>query len=99
MISVLLCLTFQIDTPMLASEWKRPGLLTHFTVVRKLDGGIFPMGFNKEVTDRNTKAGSNVLCVESRWKLKYHAFNVSFYSPFLLGKQNKTLWLYALLLS
>lgn len=60
---------FQIDTPMLASEWKRPGTLTHFTVVRKLDGGIFPLGFSKEVTDRNTKAGSNVLCYESRWKL------------------------------
>lgn len=67
--STLCCLTFQIDTPMLASEWKRPGMLTHFTVVRKLDGGIFPLGFSKEVTDRNTKAGSNVLCVESRWKL------------------------------
>jgi len=55
---------------MLSSEWKRPGMLTHFTVIRKLDGNIFPMGFNTEVTDRNIKAGSNVLCVESRWKLK-----------------------------
>jgi len=55
---------------MLASEWKRPGMLTHFTVIRKLDGNIFPMGFNTEVTDRNIKAGSNVLCAESRWKLK-----------------------------
>jgi DNA polymerase alpha subunit A len=54
---------------MLASEWKRPGMLTHFTVIRKLDGNIFPMGFNTEVTDRNVKAGSNVLCVESRWKI------------------------------
>lgn len=57
---------FQIDTPMLASEWKKPGMLSHFTVVRKLEGGIFPMGFNKEATDRNSKAGSNVLCSESR---------------------------------
>ncbi|KAK4262306.1 hypothetical protein QN277_027885 [Acacia crassicarpa] len=63
--SLVCCRRVKIDTPMLASEWKRPGLLTHFTVVRKLDGGIFPLGFNKEVTDRNTKAGSNVLCVES----------------------------------
>lgn len=54
---------------MLASEWKRPGMLSHFTVIRKLDGNIFPLGFSKEVTDRNTKAGSNVLCVESRWEL------------------------------
>lgn len=52
---------------MLASEWKKPGMLSHFTVVRKLDGGIFPMGFNKEATDRNSKAGSNVLCCESRY--------------------------------
>ena len=51
---------------MLASEWKRPGMLSHFTVVRKLDGGIFPMGFTKEAADRNSKAGSNVLSIESR---------------------------------
>lgn len=63
--SVVSCNMVKIDTPMLASEWKRPGMLTHFTVIRKLDGNIFPMGFNTEVTDRNIKAGSNVLCVES----------------------------------
>ncbi|KAL5754943.1 hypothetical protein ACOSP7_023163 [Xanthoceras sorbifolium] len=63
--SVITCHKAKIDTPMLASEWKKPGVLSHFTVVRKLDGGIFPMGFNKEATDRNSKAGSNVLCSES----------------------------------
>ncbi|KAH9711929.1 DNA polymerase alpha catalytic subunit [Citrus sinensis] len=63
--SVVCCHKAKIDTPMLASEWKKPGMLSHFTVVRKLDGGIFPMGFNKEATDRNSKAGSNVLCCES----------------------------------
>ncbi|KAJ6288671.1 hypothetical protein OIU76_024620 [Salix suchowensis] len=63
--SVICCHKAKIDTPMLASEWKNPGMLSHFTVVRKLDGGIFPMGFSKEVTDRNTMAGSNVLAVES----------------------------------
>ncbi|XP_061341474.1 DNA polymerase alpha catalytic subunit [Gastrolobium bilobum] len=63
--SVVCCNMVKIDTPMLASEWKRPGMLTHFSVIRKLDGNIFPMGFSKEVTDRNLKAGSNVLCVES----------------------------------
>lgn len=51
---------------MIASEWKKPGILSHVTVVRKLEGGIFPMGFSKEVADRNTKAGSNVLAFESR---------------------------------
>ncbi|XP_075654619.1 DNA polymerase alpha catalytic subunit [Castanea sativa] len=63
--SVVCCHKAKIDTPMLASEWKRPGMLSHFTVVRKLDGGIFPMGFTKEATDRNSKAGSNVISSES----------------------------------
>ncbi|XVF15540.1 hypothetical protein REPUB_Repub09cG0162700 [Reevesia pubescens] len=63
--SIICCRRAKIDTPMLASEWKKPGLLSHFTVVRKLDGDIFPMGFTKEVTDRNSKAGSNVLVSES----------------------------------
>lgn len=51
---------------MLASEWKKPRMLSHFTVVRKLDGGIFPMGFSKEATEKNSKAGSTVLSFESR---------------------------------
>lgn len=48
------------------SEWKSPGMLSHFTVVRKLDGGIFPMGFTKLAGDKNSKAGSNVLSIEGR---------------------------------
>ncbi|KAF7803369.1 DNA polymerase alpha catalytic subunit [Senna tora] len=60
--SIVCCREVKIDTPTLASEWKRPGMLTHFTVVRELDGG--PLGFEKEVTDRNTRSGSNVLCYE-----------------------------------
>ncbi|XP_062101961.1 DNA polymerase alpha catalytic subunit [Humulus lupulus] len=63
--SVICCNRAKIDSPMLASEWKKPGMLSHFTVVRKLDGGIFPMGFTKEAAERNSKAGSNVLCFES----------------------------------
>lgn len=61
------CVILQIDGPMLATEWKKPGMLRHFTVIRKLDGGIFPMGFAKESTDRNSKAGSNVLICEGKW--------------------------------
>ncbi|KAL6339038.1 hypothetical protein AAG906_024189 [Vitis piasezkii] len=64
--SVICCHKVKIDSPMLPSEWKRPGVLSHFTVVRKLDGGIFPMGFTKEASDRNSKAGANVLCSEIR---------------------------------
>ncbi|XP_059643252.1 DNA polymerase alpha catalytic subunit [Cornus florida] len=63
--SVICCHKAKIDTPTLASEWTRPGNLSHFTVVRKLEGGIFPMGFTKEATDRNSKAGSNVISYES----------------------------------
>ncbi|RXH75354.1 hypothetical protein DVH24_030075 [Malus domestica] len=63
--SVICCHKAKIDTPVLASEWTKPGMLSHFTVVRKLDGGIFPMGFTKEATEKNSKAGSNVLSIES----------------------------------
>ncbi|KAJ4963774.1 hypothetical protein NE237_023713 [Protea cynaroides] len=63
--SVISCCKVKIDVPMIASEWKKPGVLSHFTVVRKLEGGIFPMGFTKEVTDRNAKAGSTVLAFAS----------------------------------
>ncbi|CAA0840971.1 DNA polymerase alpha catalytic subunit [Striga hermonthica] len=64
--SVICCHKAKIDSPMMASEWTRPGMLSHFTVVRKLEGGIFPMGFAKEAAEKNTKAGSNVICYESR---------------------------------
>ncbi|MCL7024541.1 hypothetical protein MKW94_001907 [Papaver nudicaule] len=63
--SLICCRKAKIDTPMLASEWTGPGVLNHFTVVRKLEGGIFPMGFAKEVADRNAKAGSIILAAES----------------------------------
>ncbi|KAK3015454.1 hypothetical protein RJ639_006816 [Escallonia herrerae] len=64
--SVICCHKTKIDTPMLKTEWKRPGMLSHFTVVRKLEGGIFPMGFTKEARDKNSKAGSDVISFESR---------------------------------
>lgn len=57
---------FQIDGPMVPSEWKKRGTLTHFSVVRKLEGGIFPMGLTKEVSDRNLRAGVNTVSLESR---------------------------------
>ncbi|XP_060192416.1 DNA polymerase alpha catalytic subunit isoform X1 [Lycium barbarum] len=63
--SVICCQSAKIDTPMLTSEWTKPGMLSHFTVVRKLEGGIFPMGFTKETAERNAKAGSNVIISES----------------------------------
>ncbi|KAM7510391.1 hypothetical protein LguiB_009266 [Lonicera macranthoides] len=73
--SVICCHRAKIDTPVLASEWTRPGMLSHFTVVRKLDGGIFPMGFSNEVADRNSKAGSNVIIDENRQFLERALLN------------------------
>ncbi|GJV86508.1 DNA polymerase alpha catalytic subunit [Tanacetum coccineum] len=63
--SVVCCHKAKIDTPMLASEWTRSGMLSHFTVVRKLEDGLFPMGFSKEAADKNSKAGSNIISTES----------------------------------
>ncbi|KAK4488380.1 hypothetical protein RD792_004141 [Penstemon davidsonii] len=59
--SVICCHRAKIDTPMLASEWTSPGTLSHFTVLRKLEGGIFPMGFTKEAAEKNAKAGERAL--------------------------------------
>ncbi|XP_058186659.1 DNA polymerase alpha catalytic subunit isoform X1 [Rhododendron vialii] len=63
--SIICCHKAKVDTPTLASEWTRPGMLSHFSVVRKLDGGIFPMGFTKEINDRNSLSGPNVISIES----------------------------------
>lgn len=63
--SVICCHKAKIDGPMSAVECKTPGFLSHFSIVRKLEGGIFPMGFTKETTERNSKAGSNILGFES----------------------------------
>ncbi|CAI9110186.1 OLC1v1010165C1 [Oldenlandia corymbosa var. corymbosa] len=63
--SVICCKKAKIDAPMLASEWTKPGMLNHFTVVRKIEGSIFPMGFTKESAERNAKAGSSVISSES----------------------------------
>jgi DNA polymerase alpha subunit A len=48
------------------TEWNTHDVLSHFSIVRKLDGGIFPVGFSSEVAQLNSKAGSNVLSLESR---------------------------------
>ncbi|CAH9145538.1 unnamed protein product [Cuscuta epithymum] len=62
--SVVCCHKAKIDAPTLISELTKPGMLSHFTVVRKLEGSIYPMGFTKEAADRNAKAGSNVISFE-----------------------------------
>ncbi|KNA17466.1 hypothetical protein SOVF_079750 [Spinacia oleracea] len=61
--SIISCSKAKIDTPMLASEWKRPGVLNHFTIVRKLD--VWPVKFQTKVEEKNTKAGSTILHFET----------------------------------
>ena len=47
--------------PMPLTEWNTHDMLSHFSIVRKLDGGFFPVGFTSEVAQ-----GSNVLSFEGR---------------------------------
>ncbi|EEC71866.1 hypothetical protein OsI_04575 [Oryza sativa Indica Group] len=63
--SVICCHHVKIDSPMRSEDWQKRGMLSHFTVMRKLEGSIFPIGLSKESSDRNQKAGSNVLALES----------------------------------
>uniref|UniRef100_J3L674 DNA polymerase n=2 Tax=Oryza brachyantha TaxID=4533 RepID=J3L674_ORYBR len=63
--SVICCHRVKIDSPMRCEDWQKRGMLSHFTVMRKLEGSIFPIGLSKEAFDRNQKAGSNVLALES----------------------------------
>ncbi|KAL5228947.1 hypothetical protein ABZP36_017212 [Zizania latifolia] len=63
--SVICCHRVKIDGPMCSEDWQKRGMLSHFTVMRKLEGSIFPIGLSKEASDRNHKAGCNVLALES----------------------------------
>uniref|UniRef100_A0A803KSA7 DNA polymerase n=1 Tax=Chenopodium quinoa TaxID=63459 RepID=A0A803KSA7_CHEQI len=86
--SIISCSKAKIDTPMLASEWKRPGVLNHFTVVRKLGGDIWPMKFQKEVAEKNTKAGSTILVLETSERALLSCLMTEMYkldSDFLVG--------------
>lgn len=77
---------------MLASEWTRPEMLSHFTVVRKLEDGLFPMGFNKEAVDKNSKAGSTIISMESRQVVLSNCLFVVF-ENYLLSVQLLTFFL------
>ncbi|CAE6229466.1 unnamed protein product [Arabidopsis arenosa] len=54
----------KIDVPMPGPERKRSGVLSHFTVVRNPEGTSYPIGWKKEVADRNSKNGCSVLSFE-----------------------------------
>nr|VDD25910.1 unnamed protein product [Brassica oleracea] len=62
----LLCFhNAKIDVPMAGPERKRCGILSHFTVVRNPEGTGYPIGWKKEVSDRNSKKGCCVLSFEN----------------------------------
>ncbi|KFK28387.1 hypothetical protein AALP_AA8G508400 [Arabis alpina] len=63
--SVLCFHNAKIDVPMPGPERKKSGILSHFTVVRNPEGTGYPIGWKKEVADRNSKNGCNVLSVEN----------------------------------
>ena len=52
---------------MAGPERKRCGILSHFTVVRNPEGTCYPIGWKKEVADRNSKKGCRVLSFENRY--------------------------------
>ncbi|KAJ0231656.1 DNA-directed DNA polymerase [Hirschfeldia incana] len=62
----LLCFhNAKIDVPMAGPERKRCGVLSNFTVVRNPEGTSYPIGWKKEVADRNSKKGCSVLSFEN----------------------------------
>ncbi|XP_020879146.1 DNA polymerase alpha catalytic subunit [Arabidopsis lyrata subsp. lyrata] len=63
--SVLCFHNAKIDVPMPGPERKRSGVLSHFTVVRNPEGTGYPIGWKKEVADRNSKNGCSVLSFEN----------------------------------
>ncbi|CAA7030946.1 unnamed protein product [Microthlaspi erraticum] len=63
--SVLCFHNTKIDVPMPEPERKRSGVLSHFTVVRNPEGTSYPIGWKKEVADRNSKNGCIVLSFEN----------------------------------
>ncbi|XP_020880937.1 DNA polymerase alpha catalytic subunit [Arabidopsis lyrata subsp. lyrata] len=63
--SVLCFHNAKIEVPMPAPERKRSGILSHFTVVRNPEGTSYPIGWKKEVADRNSKNGCIALSIEN----------------------------------
>ncbi|CAM6100645.1 unnamed protein product [Calypogeia fissa] len=55
----------KVDMPMPLAEWNTHEMLSHFSIVRKLEGGVFPSGFASEVDQINSKMGATVLAYES----------------------------------
>jgi DNA polymerase alpha subunit A len=63
-ISVVYCKRVKVDAPIPLAEWNNRDGLNHFSIVRKLDGGMFPVGFVSEVAKINSNS-TNTLNAES----------------------------------
>lgn len=50
---------------MAMGEWQRD--LKHLSVVRRLEGGVFPMGFDAQLSKLNEVAGVTVVYKMGRW--------------------------------
>lgn len=59
--SVLYCREVRADGPMSQSEWNTSQQMRHFSVVRKLDGSVFPVGWD-DVVKQVRRWPSSVLC-------------------------------------
>lgn len=51
---------------MAMSEWNTKEKLSHFSAIRRLEGGTFPVGLDAELATVNAKAGSQVVSKKGR---------------------------------
>ncbi|XP_078168075.1 DNA-directed DNA polymerase [Carex rostrata] len=62
--SLVCCHKTKIDAPMEnEKDWK--GVINSFTVVRKIEGGIFPIGYKKALSDWNSRTGYTLVLESS----------------------------------
>ncbi|CAI5494604.1 unnamed protein product [Closterium sp. Naga37s-1] len=56
-VSVVFCRNAKIDRPMARSEWSGSASLGHFSVLRRLEGVMSPVGFDSAIAAANQRAG------------------------------------------
>ncbi|CAI5989407.1 unnamed protein product, partial [Closterium sp. NIES-65] len=56
-VSVVFCRNAKIDRPMARSEWSGAASLGHFSVLRRLEGVMSPVGFDSAIAAANQRAG------------------------------------------
>ncbi|CAI5521733.1 unnamed protein product [Closterium sp. Naga37s-1] len=58
-VSVVFCRNAKIDRPMARSEWSGAASLGHFSVLRRLEGVMSPVGFDSAIAAANQRAGQD----------------------------------------